>query len=95
MTRFVAEALGIRSGRRRSTYTNAELRKNMERFLQTGVHPDVEASREAHRRPPPARLPEPNSTRAHLFIDIDVNGVKAGRQVHGFQSYLQDQLSPS
>lgn len=79
MTRFVSEALGVRSGRRRSTYTNAELRRNMQRFLDTGVHPDVETSREARRQLVVARLPDVNTTRPHVFLDVAVNGTCAGR----------------
>lgn len=79
MTRFVSEALGVRSGRRRSTYTNAELRRNMQRFLDTGEHPDVEASREARRHLVVARLPDANTTRAHVFLDVALNGSPAGR----------------
>ncbi|GMH39847.1 hypothetical protein BSKO_07751 [Bryopsis sp. KO-2023] len=81
MTRFVGEALGVRSGRQRATYSNAELRKNMELFLKTGVHPDVEKAREARRQPVVATLPETNVTRPNVFLDVAIGGKSAGRLV--------------
>jgi hypothetical protein len=45
-TRFVGEAIAHRSGRAKSTYTNKELKKNMEKFLETGVHPDLERAKQ-------------------------------------------------
>jgi hypothetical protein len=45
-TRFVGEAIAHRSGRAKSSYTNKELKKNMEKFLETGVHPDLERAKQ-------------------------------------------------
>ncbi len=41
MTRFVGDAIGVRSGRPKSNLTGAEIKKNMEKYLETGVHPEV------------------------------------------------------
>lgn len=41
MTRFVGDAIGVRSGRPKSNLTTAEIKKNMEKYLETGVHPEV------------------------------------------------------
>jgi hypothetical protein len=49
-TRFVGEAIAHRSGRAKSTYTNKELKKNMEKFLETGVHPDLERAKQVRSR---------------------------------------------
>jgi hypothetical protein len=48
-TRFVGEAIAHRSGRAKSSYTNKELKKNMEKFLETGVHPDLERAKQVRR----------------------------------------------
>jgi hypothetical protein len=34
---FCGEALNVRQGRKRATYTGKELKKDMERFLETGL----------------------------------------------------------
>ena len=36
-TQFCGEALNVRQGRKRSTYTGKELKKDIERFLETGL----------------------------------------------------------
>jgi hypothetical protein len=48
-TRFVGEAIAHRSGRAKSSYTNKELKKNMEKFLETGVHPDLERAKQVRK----------------------------------------------
>lgn len=45
-TRFVGEAIAHRSGRAKTSYTSKELKKNMEKFLETGVHPDLERAKQ-------------------------------------------------
>lgn len=46
-TKFVGEAISQRSGRKHSTYTSKELKKDMEKFLETGVHPDWQRAQQA------------------------------------------------
>lgn len=41
----MGEAIAHRSSRQKSSYTNKELKKNMEKFLETGVHPDMERAK--------------------------------------------------
>lgn len=45
-TKFVGEAIAHRSGRKKSTYTNKELKKSMDKYLETGVHPDLQRAQQ-------------------------------------------------
>lgn len=76
-TRFVGEAIGHRTGRQKSTYTNKELRKNMDVYLETGVHPDFQPQAQNEVR----QLPERDVNRPHVFLEISVQGEVVGRLV--------------
>eukprot|EP00882_Tetradesmus_deserticola_P006761 GHRQ01007117.1.p3 GENE.GHRQ01007117.1~~GHRQ01007117.1.p3 ORF type:complete len:116 (+),score=40.05 GHRQ01007117.1:230-577(+) len=78
-TRFVGEAIAHRSGRAKSSYTNKELRKNMEQFLQTGVHPDLERAKQS--AGVVVALPDPDAHRPHIFLELTVDNRNAGRLV--------------
>lgn len=72
MTRFVADAIGVRSGRSRSGLTRAERERQLEEFKRTGRHPELDAA--AQRGPAglaiPGRLPDRLLTRPHAFLDV-------------------------
>ncbi|CAD7698746.1 unnamed protein product [Ostreobium quekettii] len=78
-TRFVSEAIAQRTGRRRSTYTNKELQKDMEKFLETGEHPEM--GREADDYRQVGSLPEVDPRRPCVFLDVGRAGEKIGRLV--------------
>eukprot|EP00882_Tetradesmus_deserticola_P027965 GHRQ01031117.1.p1 GENE.GHRQ01031117.1~~GHRQ01031117.1.p1 ORF type:complete len:133 (+),score=30.13 GHRQ01031117.1:573-971(+) len=75
-TRFVGEAIAHRSGRAKSSYTNKELRKNMEQFLETGVHPDLERAKQS--AGVVVALPDPDAQRPHIFLELTVDNRNAG-----------------
>lgn len=71
----------MRSGRKRATYTSKELAKDMQVFLETGVHPHLERVQQevaggGHGVLTP--LPDPDPTRPHVFMDITVDNKPAG-----------------
>ena len=72
MTKFVGDAIGARTGPAR--YGFNDRRRDMDAFLETGVHPEVRRMREeeAMGRPPPP-LPDPNPARPHVFFQFSVN----------------------
>lgn len=82
MTKFCGEAINSRSGRKRSTYTSKELRKDMEVFLETGVHPHLQrVQQDAGSSDVLTALPDPDPSRPHVFMDITVDNKPAGRLV--------------
>ncbi|KAF6253324.1 hypothetical protein COO60DRAFT_1643255 [Scenedesmus sp. NREL 46B-D3] len=78
-TRFVGEAIAHRSGRAKSSYTNKELKKNMEKFLETGVHPDLERAKQS--AGVVVALPDPDTQRPHIFLELTVDNRNVGRLV--------------
>jgi hypothetical protein len=71
----------VRSGRKRSTYTNKELKKDMEVFLQTGVHPHLQRVQQSSSSGDVlAPLPDPDPSRPHVFLDVTVDNKPAGEQ---------------
>mmetsp|Transcript_38722 Transcript_38722/g.99021 ORF Transcript_38722/g.99021 Transcript_38722/m.99021 type:complete len:301 (-) Transcript_38722:109-1011(-) len=76
-TRFVGEAIGHRTGRQKSTYTNKELRKNMDKYLETGVHPDFQPQSQSE----VLQLPERDLNRPHVFLEFSVQGSVKGRVI--------------
>ncbi|KAL4419765.1 hypothetical protein ABPG75_006863 [Micractinium tetrahymenae] len=77
-TRFVGEAVGVRA--KAKGYGGKEMKKDMEKFLATGVHPEVERARLAQQDVIPP-LPERSTQRQHAFLDIAVNNTTQGRLV--------------
>jgi len=76
---FCGEAINSRSGRKRSTYTSKELRKDMEVFLETGVHPHLQrVQQDAGSSDVLTALPDPDPSRPHVFMDITVDNKPAG-----------------
>ena len=74
--------MNVRSGRKRSTYTSKELRKDMEVFLQTGQHPHLQRAQQqaANSNDVLTPLPDPDPSRPHVFMDITVDNKPAGEQ---------------
>lgn len=79
MTRFVGDAIGVRSGGGGSRGpTKAQRAKALEEFQRTGHHPELAGAREAG----PAglalggRLPDRLLTRPHVFLDVEGGGKK-------------------
>ncbi len=77
---FCGEAISARSGRKRATYTSKELKKDMEVFLQTGVHPHLQRVQQqaAAGDDTLTPLPDPDPSRPHVFMDITVDNKPAG-----------------
>jgi cyclophilin family peptidyl-prolyl cis-trans isomerase len=81
MTRFVGDAIGVRGGKPKGT-SSSQIKKNMETFLETGVHPEVErVQREQREELKIYSLPDADINRAYVFLDITISGKPAGRLV--------------
>jgi hypothetical protein len=79
LLQFCGEAINARSGRKRATYTGKELKKDMEVFLQTGVHPHLQrVQQDASSNEVMVSLPDPDPSRPHVFMDITVDNKPAG-----------------
>lgn len=98
LLQFCGEAISARSGRKRATYTGKELKKDMEVFLQTGVHPHLQrVQQDPGSNEVMVALPDPDPSRPHVFMDITVDNKPAGllslnsegRRVQGGQSSRQ------
>ncbi len=89
MTRFVGDAIAQRSGRTASTYTSKDLKKNMAKFLETGVHPDLErARRDASTSAGMVPLPDLDINRPFVFMDISIDNKPAGVFCRGAAAQL-------
>ncbi|EFN53809.1 hypothetical protein CHLNCDRAFT_136515 [Chlorella variabilis] len=89
-TRFDGEAVAVRG--KAKGYTGKDMKKarclaalsraarDMETFLATGVHPEVERARKAQQDIIPP-LPERSTQRQHVFLTITVNNQPKGRMV--------------
>lgn len=82
-TKFEGDAIGVR-GKFKSFLTGKEMRKNMEKYLETGVHPDIErqqaeAAKEAGEGY--VSLPDHDAHRPFVFWDLTINKQPAGRLV--------------
>lgn len=77
-TRFCGEAIGSRA--KAKGYGGKDMKKDMETFLATGVHPEVERARLAQQEIIPV-LPERSTQRQHVFMDIAVNKQIKGRLI--------------
>ena len=77
---FDSTAISARSGRKRTTFTGKELKKDMEVFLQTGVHPHLQRVQQqaASGDDVLTALPDPDPSRPHVFMDITVDNKPAG-----------------
>lgn len=76
MTRFVADAIGVRSGAARGP-TKAQRKKALEEYARTGRLDPALAGGEAAGPSGlalPSRLPDPLLTRPHVFLDVEGGG---------------------
>ncbi|KAI3425174.1 hypothetical protein D9Q98_008944 [Chlorella vulgaris] len=87
MTRFDSEAIAVRA--KAKGYTSKDRKKDMEAFLATGVHPEVERVRKAQQDIIPP-LPERSTQRPHVLLDITINKQPRGRMV----IELYDDIAP-
>jgi hypothetical protein len=86
LLQFCGEAISARSGRKRATYTGKELKKDMEVFLQTGVHPHLQrVQQDAGSNEVMVALPDPDPSRPHVFLDITVDNKPAGMCTLSFE----------
>jgi hypothetical protein len=79
-TKFEGEAIGVRA-KAKSGLTGKEMRKNMEKFLETGVHPELERqAREAAAEGGSGRvsLPDHDPHRPFVFWDLTIDNRPAG-----------------
>ncbi|GBF98906.1 hypothetical protein Rsub_11544 [Raphidocelis subcapitata] len=82
-TKFEGDAIGVR-GKVKVGLTGKEMRRNMEKYLETGVHPEIErAQREAaaDRDGGHVSLPDHDPHRPFVFWDLTVDNKPAGRLV--------------
>jgi cyclophilin family peptidyl-prolyl cis-trans isomerase len=69
MTKFDSVQISHRKGKQASTYTTAELRKNMAIYKATGVHPELE-QRAASAAEVSRGLPSSDPERPHVFFEL-------------------------
>jgi hypothetical protein len=73
----VGDAVGQRNGRAKGT-SMKDLKKEMDKYLQTGRHSEVEAARRRRAEETIFVLPVRNVSQPHVFLDIT-----AGKQLLG------------
>lgn len=84
-TKFEGEAIGVR-GKDKYGLTAKQMRKNMEVYKETGVHPELErrareAAADAAASSGQVSLPAHDPHRPFVFWDVTVDGRPAGRLV--------------
>jgi hypothetical protein len=83
-TKFVGEAIGARNGRGGAgggdSTTSKNMRGNMQKFLESGSHPELEAAAQRERELNARLLPMPefDISRPFVFLDITIGGLSAG-----------------
>lgn len=79
-TKFVGDAISVRAGRAKSSYTSKDLRKNMDKYLETGRHPDIEKARQENASSSAiVPLPDVDPHRPYVFMDISIDNKPAGK----------------
>lgn len=79
-TRFVADAIDHRDGRQRSTFSARELRRDMDTFCETGVHPDIEKAIQDHEENPAEEpLPLFDHRRPFVYLEFSISKEPVGR----------------
>jgi hypothetical protein len=77
--RFVGEAIAHRSGKPSTSVSSKQMKKNMEKFVTTGMHPELEkAHLERMRDHSNKPLPELDQNRPFVFMDISIANKPAG-----------------
>uniref|UniRef100_A0A1D2A8Y6 PPIase cyclophilin-type domain-containing protein n=1 Tax=Auxenochlorella protothecoides TaxID=3075 RepID=A0A1D2A8Y6_AUXPR len=77
-TKFCGDAVGVRL--KSVGYTLKDAKKDMESFLQTGHHPEVERLKTKQANAV-VLLPEASTARPHVYMDLTISGKPAGRLV--------------
>jgi hypothetical protein len=78
-TKFVGEAVSQRSGRFKSSFTQRELKTMMEKYLETGVHPEIDRLERLQTGDVKVfPFPDPDPHRPYLFLDISIGSKPAG-----------------
>eukprot|EP00199_Chlamydomonas_sp_CCMP681_P002841 CAMPEP_0119105896 /NCGR_PEP_ID=MMETSP1180-20130426/3736_1 /TAXON_ID=3052 ORGANISM="Chlamydomonas cf sp, Strain CCMP681" /NCGR_SAMPLE_ID=MMETSP1180 /ASSEMBLY_ACC=CAM_ASM_000741 /LENGTH=313 /DNA_ID=CAMNT_0007091073 /DNA_START=26 /DNA_END=967 /DNA_ORIENTATION=+ len=80
MTRFCGDAIGVRGGRP-TGLTGKDIKKNMQTFIETGIHPDVVSSRAQAKADSIPPLPEHDANREFMFLELKQGGEDLGRLV--------------
>ena len=79
-TRFVSDAVAVRSGRQRSSFSARELRRDMDAYCETGVHPDIERAVQQHVDYPAEKpLPPFRHDRPFVYFDFSIAKEPIGR----------------
>lgn len=88
-TRFIADAVAVRDGPERTSFTARELKHDMDIFCETGVHPDIEQAVEEHQNERPiAPLPQVDLNRPFLYFQFSIGNEPVGRiTVELFDAY--------
>lgn len=81
-TRFVSDAVAVRSGRQRSSFSARELRRDMDAYCETGVHPDIERAVQEHEeRPAENPLPLFKADRPFVYFEFAIAKQPLGRSI--------------
>ncbi|EFJ40679.1 hypothetical protein VOLCADRAFT_108027 [Volvox carteri f. nagariensis] len=78
-TKFVGDAVSVRR-KAAVNDTVKNIKRNLDKFLETGVHPEIERMRQERANQLPA-LPDLDLHRPFVFLDIAVGGKQQGRLV--------------
>ncbi|GFR49701.1 hypothetical protein Agub_g11852 [Astrephomene gubernaculifera] len=78
-TKFVGDSVSVRQ-KAPANDTVRNIKRNLDKFLETGVHPEIERMRQEHANQLPA-LPDLDVHRPFVFLDIAVAGKPLGRLV--------------
>ena len=75
----MGDAIAHRKGGKGPTVTGKSMKKNMEKFLATGVHPELERAHLDRMKDHASRpLPEHDQNRPFVFMDLSVGSKPIG-----------------
>eukprot|EP00798_Chlamydomonas_sp_ICE-L_P032529 gene32529-17243_t len=79
---FVGEAINHRGPKFATSVSSKTMKKNMEKFKETGIHPDLERAHLDRMKDQAIRpLPDMDPNRPFVFMDINIGHRPAGRLV--------------
>lgn len=83
MTKFVGESKATRAGRsaKSSAISGKERQKHLQKFMETGLHPLLEYTKELNTSAALAPLPTLDINRPHVFMDLQLGNRALGRIV--------------
>lgn len=76
MTRFVGDAVSVRKGK--GGFTSKDRQKALQKFVETGSHPDIERAQQMARTDRIVPLPEHDPNRDFVFLDWTLGGKPLG-----------------